>query len=265
MNEFELFSLIIFLFVFFLLGGAFAFLIYNLVKMRVSLIEYGEYDVEITREYIRKDIHDTERWKVVAFVANVILSVIVVVIFVFSLFVNSRENSFSENIPTLRVVLSNSMSEAHAENTYIEKNGLDDQFGAFDLIYTYKVPDEFDIKLYDIIVYEVDGNLIVHRVVAIEEPNIKHPDCRYFTLQGDANGGIDRFPVLYSQMRGIYRGEKIKFVGSFIKFFQSPAGWLCVALIVASTVCGPFIDKYVSGKEEERYKAHLRSGRYTYN
>ncbi len=263
MTEFEIFSLGICLFVFVLLGGAFTFLVYCLVKMRLLLVEYGEYDVEIAREYIREDFHNTKVWKTVAFVANIVLCAIFVAIFVFSLFVNTREDSFSDTFPTLRVVLSSSMSEKHENNTYLDANGLDDQFSAYDLILTYKIPDEYDIKLFDVVVYEVDGTLVVHRVVGIEEPDPTHPDCRYFTLQGDANGGIDRFPVLYSQMRGIYRGEKVKFVGSIVKFFQSPAGWLCIALLIASAVFGPFIDKYVYEKERERYKVHLRSKRYT--
>ena len=43
-----------------------------------------------------------------------------------------------------------------------------------------------------------------------------------FLLKGDANENNDRFPVLYSQMTGIYKNERIPFVGSFILFLQAP-------------------------------------------
>jgi hypothetical protein len=43
-------------------------------------------------------------------------------------------------------------------------------------------------------------------------------------------------------MRGIYRGDHIPFIGSFILFMQSPAGWLCVLLIVAATIATPILD-----------------------
>ena len=76
------------------------------------------------------------------------------------------------------------------------------------------LPKEEDLKLYDIVVYKQDDIYVVHRIVGIEEPNEKHPNERYFLLQGDAVDSPDRFPVKYSQMQGIYTDEKIPFVGS---------------------------------------------------
>lgn len=121
------------------------------------------------------------------------------------------------------------------------------------MILTYKLPDEFDLQLYDIVVYEIDDVLIVHRVVGIEEPNNKHPEERWFTLQGDAVENPDRFPVRYSQMKAIYKGERIAYVGSFVLFLQSPAGWLCILLIVVYTIATPIIEARINKAKRKRF------------
>ena len=149
------------------------------------------------------------------------------------------------------------MAKKNEKNTYLEKNDLNDQIQTFDLIRTEALPNEMKLELYDIVVYEVDGYLIVHRIVSIEEPNEKHPDCRYFLLQGDAVEAPDRFPVLYSQMRAIYRGFRIPFIGSFIMFMQSPAGWLCMILIVIAMIAAPMLDKMLEKARKERLLAML--------
>ena len=144
------------------------------------------------------------------------------------------------------------MSYKAPENKYLVENDLNDHIQTFDLIVTEKLPDEFDLQLYDIVVYEIDGDMIVHRIVGIEEPNEKHPDQRYFLLQGDAVENPDQFPVYYSQMRGIYRGKRIPFVGSFITFMQSPAGYLCMALIVFAFIATPIMEKKIEKEMQKR-------------
>ena len=146
------------------------------------------------------------------------------------------------------------MSKKNEKNKYLFDNNLNNQIQMFDLIAMYKLPDEMDLKLYDVVIYEVDDMLIVHRIVEIEEPNEKHPDHRYFKLQGDAVDAPDRFPVLYSQMRGIYKGWKVPFIGSFIMFMQSPAGWLCILLVVGAVIGSPIIDRKLFKHRLARYK-----------
>ena len=85
--------------------------------------------------------------------------------------------------------------------------------------------------------------MIIHRIIGIEEPNEKHPDCRHFLLRGDASKFSDEFPVLYEQMKAIYRGERVPFVGSFITFMQSPAGYLCMFLIIFAMIATPIMEK----------------------
>jgi hypothetical protein len=53
-------------------------------------------------------------------------------------------------------------------------------------------------------------------------------------------------------MKGIYKGEKIDCVGSFVLFAQSPAGYLCVFLIVAVCFIIPVVDKKIIDEENKR-------------
>ena len=55
-----------------------------------------------------------------------------------------------------------------------------------------------ELELFDIVVYEYEDILIVHRIIGIEEPNEKYPDSRLFMLQGDANEYPDNMSVSYS-------------------------------------------------------------------
>ena len=90
--------------------------------------------------------------------------------------------------------------------------------------------------------------------MGIEEPNSSHPDSRHFLMKGDANSYNDSYPVKYEQMVGIYRGDKIENIGSFVVFLQSPAGWLCVIFVVFMTFFVPFVDNLIDIEKDKRYK-----------
>ena len=230
-----------------LLGG----MLIAIIKLTVRLIRAGLEDEKIKTEYLKAK---AKKRKCGCFdcIVSFILSAVLLAFFGFSVFVNLSQNASFENIPTMRVVNSASMAKKHKDNTYLAENNLNDQFNTFDLIFTYKLPKEEDIELYDIVVYEVDEILVIHRVVGIEEPNSSHPNTRYFLCQGDAVETPDRFPVLYSQMRAVYRGQRVPFIGSFISFMQSPAGWLCVMLIVASLIGSPLLQRKVNREKMRR-------------
>ncbi len=230
-----------------LLGG----MLIAIIKLTVRLIRAGLEDEKIKTEYLKAK---AKKRKCGCFdcIVSFILSAVLLAFFGFSVFVNLSQNASFENIPTMRVVNSASMAKKHKDNTYLAENNLNDQFNTFDLIFTYKLPKEEDIELYDIVVYEVDEILVIHRVVGIEEPNSSHPNTRYFLCQGDAVETPDRFPVLYSQMRAVYRGQRVPFIGSFISFMQSPAGWLCVMLIVASLIGSPLLQRKINREKMRR-------------
>ncbi len=250
MQPFEIYTLILCLIVFALLTTLSVVVITIIAKQTIKLIKLGAEDEKIIDEETKKK--NTKVSKTFDYIVTGILSLIFIFFFCSSLYINCTQNTYFENTPTYKVVKTASMSTKNEKNKYLFENDLNDQIQAFDLIATYKLPAEKDLKLYDIVVYELDGVLLVHRIVQIEEPNASHPNERYFRCQGDAVTSPDRFPVKYEQMKGIYRGERIPAVGSFVLFMQSPAGWLCILLVAVAMVATPILEKKIAKTIEER-------------
>lgn len=251
MSDFDLYVFFLCLIVFILLTALFAYLISVILKQTIRLIRAGLEDGAIQKAF-HKQKNQKKAIKVLDCLISTIFCVALLITFAFSLYVNIREDSYWPGIPTLKVVTSSSMASKFKNNTYLFDNSLDDQVEVYDLLLTYSIPPEDALGLYDIVIYEIDGKMILHRIIGIEEPNEAHPNERHFLLQGDALERPDRFPVLYSQMRGIYRGEHIPFVGSFILFMQSPAGWLCILLVVFALVTTPILEKKIRAEENKR-------------
>ncbi len=259
MAEFKTYGFWLCVIVFFVLA-TFSFIVVAIItKQAKRLIDCGAEDEEIIEEFRRK-YTSKRRGNGGSYVINVFLSLVFVAVFAVAMVMNFSTVSHSNTFPTLRVVQSGSMAEKYSGNRYLVENDLNDQFDTYDIVLTYKMPDEFDLELYDIVVYEVEETLVIHRIIAIEEPNEKHPDCRYFTLKGDASEYRDRFPVLYSQMRGIYRGEKVRYLGSFITFLQSFAGWICIGFLIGTTLISPLLDEALN----KRRRARLHTIIYPY-
>ncbi|MBR2159841.1 MAG: signal peptidase I, partial [Clostridia bacterium] len=215
---------------------------------------HGIEDENITTEYyksLEKDNKFTKAMSIMDTVFSVVMCVVILGLFAFSSCVNIKKTSTTKNF-TLQVVQSGSMSQKYEKNDYLFENNLNDQIQTFDIIITHALPKEDELKVFDIVVYEVDGYLLIHRIIGIEEPNAEHPNERYFLLKGDNNEIADRFPVRYEQMRGIYKGQRIPFLGSFVSFMQSPAGYLCVLLVIFGTIAAPLIEKKLQKEKELR-------------
>lgn len=250
MTAFEVYNLFLCVFVFIGFTAVFGVMLTMVVKFSLKTIKFGLEDEKLKTEY--RKMQKSKHGKVVDMIVSVILCVVVFLVFGFSVVVGLMPDKVSGNIPTVRVVNSGSMASKNEGNDYLYENNLNDQIQTFDLILTYKLPDEKDLKLYDIVVYEVDGILIMHRIVGIEEPNSDHSGERWFLLQGDAVASPDRFPVKYKQMKAIYNGERVPFVGSFVTFMQSPAGWLCIILVIVAVVLTPILEKKILGTAKKR-------------
>ena len=65
-----------------------------------------------------------------------------------------------------------------------------------------------EIKVNDIIEYELNGNLIVHRVIEIEKEVLEN----YYITKGDNNPDTDLLPVAQDQVKGIVK-FKIPYLG----------------------------------------------------
>lgn len=251
MTGYELYTFFLCLFVLLALSSLFIVFLRLVIKFYLKLVRHGVEDEAILRE--ADEEHKRTAWDVINTVASVVVCVAMIVAFAFSLLVQLTETRYPFGLPSLSVVKSSSMSYKEESNTYLFRNDLNNQFDTFDIILLEPVPDEYDLQLYDIVVYEAkDGTMIVHRIVAIEEPNAEHPDCRYFKFQGDAVSVSDKYPVLYSQMRGLYTGQRLPFIGSFVMFMQSPAGWICILLVLFAIIATPIVEKKLERAKTER-------------
>lgn len=241
----------------------FAVMLGYLYSLTVKLIRCGVMDEKISTEYQKRAGKKrlSRLGKVGDYFISALVCLAMCAVFVFSLTLKINENKIPEDMAALKVVQSSSMATKYKNNTYLE--GIDDQVAMFDMIVVHALPDEMDLQLYDIVLYEGDqGELILHRIVKIEEPNAKHPDTRWFTLQGDAVANPDRGPVGYVQMKAIYRGESIPLVGSFVMFMQSPAGYLCILLIVIAMIATPIMEYSLEKQKRERLKIIGATGRF---
>ncbi len=251
MTSYEIYVFFLCLIVFILLVSMFSVLLTIVVKQRLKLIRGGIEDEALKTEYEEQQKRNS-KVSVCGCLASLVVCFAFIAVFVFSLIVNLREDTYYEQIPTIKVVNTGSMSQKNPKNAYLTENGLDNQIQAFDLVLVYKKPAESELKQYDIIVYESNGTQIIHRIIDIEEPNATHPNERYFLCRGDAIEQNDYFPVYYSQIVAVYRNERIPFVGSFVKFMQSPAGWLCAALIVFGVFGMPVLEKKLEKEQRLR-------------
>lgn len=253
MSDFDTYVLLLCLTVFIALTVFFAILIARDVKSTLKMIAGGLLDEEIINEQ-RKIKAKRKKSVAVIIIAKALSVLFALVIFFalgFSVYLKTSEKNTVKSIPSVRVVESGSMATIHEKNKYIAENRLSDQIKRFDLITLHALPDESDLKLYDIVAYESNGILIIHRIVSITEPDETHSE-RFFLLQGDANLYPDKFPVKYSQMKGIYRGERVSFLGSFVVFMQSPAGYLCFGAIIFTCAAYPFLAKKINAATTRR-------------
>lgn len=265
MKGFELYIFFLCLFVFVALAGMFTFLITYIAKQRICITSNGLADEKIKENISKKLNKKAKKCSKVCDVISRVMSISVCAVLCLLFAVTGISSCMGDGVvkklPAIKVISSTSMSEKYEKNAYLFTNGLNDQLQLFDVVLLHELPPEDELELYDIVVYEhISGALLVHRIVAIEEPNEKHPNERHFLLQGDAVHYPDTFPVRYSQMKSIYRGERIPNVGSFVYFMQSPAGIICLILIVLTIITMPIADNYISKVEYERVRVLVGKG-----
>jgi hypothetical protein len=265
MIGFELYVLFLCIFVFIALTGLFAFLIFYIGKQRAIVISNGLDDAGIAKKITKKlNKRSTKAGKIFAItekVASIIICAFLCFVMIIVGISSCRGDQKVDSLPAIKVIASTSMSERYEKNTYLFNNDLNDQLQLFDVVILHSLPPEDELELYDIVVYEhISGALLIHRIVGIEEPNASHPDERHFLLQGDAVHYPDSFPVRYSQMRSIYEGQRVPNIGSFVYFMQSPAGIICLILIITSMILMPIADNFLIKKEYARVLILIEKG-----
>jgi hypothetical protein len=257
MQGIEAYTFVLCLIVFIMLTGLSVAFTVTLIRMSIALIRLGHDDEDIKNAKKLKGSNCL--FSFIEGAVSIVLCVLLLLVFAFSIYVNVSKDRYVEGVPTIQVVSSSSMSKKHEKNTYLVENNLNDQLSTFDLVLTYKIPPAEEIEIFDIVVYEHDDILVLHRIIGIEPPNPVHPDEYWFTCKGDALESTDRFPVRYNQLKGIYRGQRIPFVGSFISFMQSPAGVLCILLVLFGTIATPIAEKKLQNERDARYEVIMGS------
>lgn len=252
MTSFEIYVFTLCAIVFTLLVAMFSYLIYSLIKQELELIRAGLRDEKIEEEFEKKSSGGYRAINFASRVLSLFLCLAFAAVFAGAIYIRANDDRPANGIPSIKVVKSSSMAEKNEKNKYLFDHQLNDQLQMFDVVVCRHLPAEEDLKLYDVVVYKQDDMYVIHRIVGIEEPNESHPNERHFLLQGDAVGRPDQFPVLYSQMQGIYQGTRIPYIGSFVMFLQSPAGWLCMLLVVFAMIVSPIVEKVLDNAKKER-------------
>lgn len=255
MTDFELYIFMLCLIVFLLFTAVFTAILCLLVKSWLKCINNGLEDDNIYKEYSAEKGKSRKKSKAASVACNILFAVFCVfctAVFVLAFVQKINQHSAVDEVPIPKVVATGSMSRKLEGNEYLFENGLDNQIKTFDIVLIHKMPSEFDLKLYDIVAYKNNDIIVFHRIVEIEEPNEKHPDHRYFKLQGDAVQYPDVYPVMYEQMLGIYQNERVPNIGSFVLFLQSPAGILCFILLLFYAIAEPIAERKISRAEQAR-------------
>lgn len=264
LSGYDLYVFFLCLVVFVLLTVLSAVMLTVIVRLTVRIIRTGEEDEKILKEYWKAQKTGRKSGGLDK-VVTLLFGLFFFALFAFSIFLNVQDKVPFDHIPVMKVVQSDSMAEKHKNNGYLYENGLNDQFDTFDLIFIEKLPKEEALKLYDIVVYEYDDTQIIHRIIKIETD--EQTGEKKYTFRGDNVKYSDSEKVSYSQMKGIYKGKRIPYVGSFISFMQSPAGWLCILLIVIAFVATPIMEKKIEKEREKRLyarKGNVFNGTGTY-
>lgn len=261
--DFQQYITFVCIIIFVILTAIFVFLITIIGKQQTKMLDGGLEDEKLKKTTLEKLNKDKKRstYGIISKIFSGFVCAILGFVCIFAIITAQQGNKVVKGAPTFKVVASSSMSARYERNTYLFLNNITNQIQMFDLIVLHELPPEDELQLYDVVVYEhISGALLVHRIVRIEEPNIEHPNERYFLLQGDANAVADVYPVRYSQMKSIYRNERIQNIGSFIFFLQSPAGTMCILLVVIAFISLPIIDDKFMKKEYARVKVLVEKG-----
>ena len=211
-------------------------------KSQIDEIKSGKRDIEIIDEVIRnRDKKIIKRKKIIKIVKSVLYYcalIVIVPLFIFSLYSKLVNNVLMIGGRNLMVVASPSMSQVHENSKHVIENNLTDQFDQYDIIHLEKINDPNKLQIYDVICYynEKEQRNIIHRIVDTE---IQNGELVYVT-RGDANSKNDTYKPTYDEVVGRYTGKKIDGIGIFIIFLQSGAG---IITIISLVYCLVMIDR----------------------
>ena len=234
MQTLEIISLIVTIVCLLSFSLVFTFLFRHYFLSQIHTIENGEDDLYLLDNVIEETkLEKSKRRKAMRIVGKVISYLILGVVAAF--FVYSLVNRFTSGVTMIGdkamvVIGSGSMSQQNEANTYLKTNNLNNQFNTYDIIQIQKYKDVDQVKLYDVVAYRNDENIvIVHRVIEIKETD----GTKTFITQGDSNNASDvgsqyKESLSYDRIVGYYTNFRIQGVGAFIVFLQSNSGIITI-------------------------------------
>lgn len=221
--------------------AVFTILFNHYYKSNIDSVSSGKEDIELIDNAIdeekEKQSKSKKAWRLVGKIFSYVLLGVVFAFFVFSLASKIQNNTMLFGDSTLVVIASGSMSEKN--NDIIKKHPeLNNQFDTYDIIGITKYQKQEEVSLFDVVAYKNKKNItIVHRIVEIHTDE-KTGEVSYLT-QGDTNLYADNTSnsqyagyLTYDKIIGKYDGRRIKGLGIFVIFLQSPAGIVTVLSVV---------------------------------
>lgn len=112
---------------------------------------------------------------------------------------------------------------------------MEPTFKTGSIIAVKPVEDSSTIKKDNIITYvQEDGSFVTHRVLEV----IKNGEYTMFKTKGDNNEDADSQPVLAENVKAIYTGVTIPYLGYFIDFAKSSKGTAMLLIIPGLLLLG---------------------------
>ena len=137
----------------------------------------------------------------------------------------------------------------------IVSDSMNPEIKTGNLIVSYVPKSESDIKVGDVITYEVEdgkGNivLITHRVVRIEK-NPNNGKTSY-TTKGDNAPSNDSIHPDFDEVVGVFTGKQSPFFGYLIGFLQSSEGALTLITIIFIVIVTWVVTYYIDTRESRK-------------
>lgn len=234
-------------------SAIFTILYRSYVKASLKELATGKRDIELMDEYIYSSQPTVKRrrsvWKTVKGVCFYALLLLLIPLFILSLWNRINGNVMMTGDRALMVVASGSMSRRNSANEYLDTMELNNQFDTYDMIVLERVEADEELSLYDVIAFVDDtGKNVIHRIIAIRNQD----GTVYYETRGDSNNQSDRYSPTLTDVIGRYNDTKIPVVGAFIMFFQSLGG---IVTLLSLVYCLLMLDRSnaeIAERERER-------------
>ena len=207
-------------------------------KSNIEAVSSGKKDIALIDNAVDEEKEKRSKakkaWKIVGKVASYVVLGAVFAVFACSLVSKINDDVMPFGDTSLIAIASGSMSE-RTSDAVTSHPELDNQFDKYDLIGISKVHSPDDLALYDVVAYKNKDDLtIVHRIVEIR--SLGSGETVYVT-QGDSNKTNDAGSqyadyLTFDRIVGKYNGTRLKGIGVFVFFLQSPSGIVSVLSVI---------------------------------